>query len=154
MSEIWNRRRPDVRFEDLTTEQQLAAEAKNGRFCPPIAQNRPRAIFALRTGDYTTRCHQNPLKTKAQRQSKSQIPSAAVLYSHRGGQCPPELSSSVPARQPAGSLNNRILSPPNDRTTALNFVFCSPDSRFGAHTIATGSIPLPGAGVGCWLYVN
>jgi hypothetical protein len=42
----------------------------------PRCRRRPWAI-------YTTRHHQNPLKTNVQRQSHSRIPFAAVLYSHR-----------------------------------------------------------------------
>jgi hypothetical protein len=42
----------------------------------PRCGRRPWAI-------YTTRHHENPLKTNAQRQSQRRIPFAAVLYSHR-----------------------------------------------------------------------
>jgi hypothetical protein len=40
-------------------------------------------MLANRIDDYTTRHHENPLKTNAQRQSHSRIPFAAVLYSRR-----------------------------------------------------------------------
>src|ERR1022692_755682 len=53
-----------------TNRNQTGTEVSPGGSTPKIAI-------------YTTRHHQNPLKTNVQRQSHSRIPFATVLYSHR-----------------------------------------------------------------------
>ena len=84
MSETWNLCRPGVPFEELAVEQpsfgpksDLGATARVAQ--DPLGERK----FATRIDDHTTRRNKDSLKTKAQSQSQSRIPAAAVLYSHR-----------------------------------------------------------------------
>jgi|ERR1035441_1068993 hypothetical protein len=110
-------------------------------------------MFAKRIDNYTTRHHQNPLKTNAQRQSQSRIPFAAMLYSHRVVNVFQHSAVRRSSRQPAGALNTEFLAP---RFALLLSVssFVRPIHNPLAGPVASGPAPLPSVGFKWLLYVN
>src|ERR1039458_8292180 len=89
-------------------------------------------MFAKRIDDHTTRHHEDPLKTNAQRQSQSRVPFAAVLYSRRVINVFHSRSALRPTARRFIEQQNSFA--PSDRPTALRFEFCSPNSQSAART--------------------
>jgi len=153
VSEIRNRRRPEVCCGELAAEQstfgsgQVSAGLPSNRRGPLGERCSPGESTITQLGT-----NGNPLKTNAQRQSQSRAPSVAVLYSHRVTNVFRSRSALSPtARRPIEHQHSSapmIALPP----AVLSPVRPVRNSQPGL--IATGSAPLASAGFKRLSYVN
>ena len=133
---------------------QLWAEVKSGPVCPPLPEDRSQSDVR----QVNRRLHNSAPRGSTENKRPTPIAQPnpfrrrAILAS--SNQCLPHSAVRRSVRQPAGSLNNRIPSPPMIALLPSVSSFVRPVRNPLPGPAATGSAPLPPAGFKGLLYVN